>query len=599
MTSGPFPCQAQTAPTPLVNDLGLAMHGPAPPVPEVLDRANPSAPKGGNLKTAAIGTFDTLNPFSLKGKAAQGLSLTYDRLMIRSWDDPFTVYPLIARRVELSENRDRMTIFLDPEARFHDGSSITADDVLFSLTTLREQGRPNMRRIYALVKNVEKLDDRTVRLSFGDGYDRETALILAMMPVLSRAFWSGRDFNGSLLTPPLTNGPYRVVQVDPGRQVVYERIPDYWAANRPAMRGHANFDRIVYDYFRDDTVAFEAFKSGSLNFRREMDTARWESGYDFPAAKNGRVRREALVHGRTEPLRALIFNTRRPPFDDPRVREALSLLPDFDWMNRNLFHGKMKRSRSYYPNSELAARGPPAPEERALLDPWHGKVPDSVFGPAEALVPEKEPTRRRETLRRADALLTEAGWSIQGGARIKNGKPLTFQILVGAAEDEKIALSFVRALKRMGIGAEVRALDSAAFVDRLQDYDYDMVVYNWQPSLSPGTEQALYWGCAAATEKGRMNYAGICHPAAEALIAGLTQAPSREALVTHARALDRVLLAGHYVIPLFYTGVDFVAFGENLQHPDHTPLYGLVPEVWWSIASPASEDQSIRSTPPP
>lgn len=563
------------------------MHGPAPPLPFALDRANPHAPKGGEMKTAAIGTFDTLNPFSLKGKAAQGLSLTFDRLMARSWDDPFTLYPLIARRVDISETRDQMTIFLNPHARFHDGSPVTADDVLFSLGTLRTQGRPNMRRVYALVKKEEKLDAHTIRLSFGPGYDRETPLILAMMPVLSQAFWSKKDFSAGILSPPLTNGPYRIAQVDPGRRIVYERVSDYWAADHPAARGHFNFDRVVYEYYRDDTVAFESFKAGHLNFRRETDPGKWDSAYDFPAAKDGRVIREDLPHGRTERLRALIFNTRRPPFDDPRVREALSLLPDFGWLRQNIFHGKMQRITSYYPNSELAAEGVPSPAELALLEPWRRKIPESVFGrPAD-----ENPATKRDALRRADALLREAGWTVADGVRMKNRRALSFQILAGAPEDEKIALSFVRALKRMGIRADLRVPDSAAFLDRLRDYDYDMALYDWQQSLSPGTEQALYWGCAAAQEKGRMNYAGICDPAIDALIAGIPDSPTREDLLARTRALDRILTHRHYIIPLFYTGADFVAYGKDLRRPDSTPLYGLVPEVWWS--------ESTRSTSPP
>lgn len=572
------------------------MHGAPPPPPVALDRANPDAPKGGEMKTAAIGTFDTLNPFSLKGKAAQGLNLTFDRLMARSWDDPFTLYPLIARRVEISVNRDAVTFYLDPKARFHDGSPVTADDVLFSLKTLRTQGRANMRRIYGLVNKEKKIDDLTVHLSFGPGYDQETVLILAMMPVLSKTFWEGRDFNAGILTAPLTNGPYRIAHIDPGRRVVYERVPDYWAADTPAARGHFNFDRVIYDYYRDDSVAFEAFKAGDLNFRRETDPAKWESAYDFPSAKDGRVVRESLPHGRPERLRALIFNTRRPPFDDPRVREALSLLPDFEWMNKTLFHGKVKRISSYYPNSELAARGPPSPAERIVLDPWRGKIPEGVFDSAWA-PPEEAPARKRDSLRRADALLRAAGWAVEKGVRTKNGKPLSFQILVSTAEDEKIALSFVQSLKRVGIQASLRAPDSASFLDRLRDYDYDMILYDWLSSLSPGTEQALYWGCAAAKEKNRMNYAGICDPAVDSLIASITESPTRSDLVARVRALDRVLTYGYYIIPLFYTGSDFVAYQNTLHHPEETPLYGLSPEVWW--ADPPAKKDRHQGKPPP
>lgn len=545
---------------------GLSMHG-APKYgagSAHLDYANPDAPKSGTLRQAAIGTFDSVNPFAIKGKPAQGLGLVHDRLTARVRDEPFTLYPLIAQRLETPEDRSSLTVHIDPRARFSDGSAITAEDVIFSFETLRAQGRPNMRQVYKLAQRVETPDAMTVRFVFGPGYDRETAMIFAMMPVLSKKWWEGKPFDSATLTPPVASGPYKIAQVEPGRRIVYERNPDYWAANIFPNKGLYNLDRIVYDYYRDDTVAFESFKAGDLDYRREFDIAKWSTGYDFPAVRAGKARLETLAHGRPERARSLIFNTRRPPFDDIRVREALSLLPDFAWINKTLFYGKYKRINSFYPNSELAAQ-----------------EPQPSAPPSEA--------QMRRNLREADRLLKQAGWTVTNGVRSKDGKPFSFEILAGAPEDEKIALAFVRNLERMGIHATVRALDSAAFIDRLNGYDYDMLLYDWISSLSPGTEQALFWGCEAGKQPARWNYAGICDPRIDALAAAIPETKSRAELVADVKALDRLLMEGHYAIPLFYPGADFVAYRTFLHHPQAKPVYGLAQEVfgnvletWWA-----------------
>lgn len=566
---------------------GLAMHGTPKYGPDALhlDYANPDAPKGGTLRQAATGTFDTLNPYTIKGTAAQGLALAYDRLMGRVWDEPFTLYPLIAERADVPEDRSAITFHINPKARFHDGSPITADDVIFSFETLREYGRPNMRRIYKLVARAEKRGPRTVHFALGDGYDRETVMILAMMPVLSKTWWSGRDFNATLLQSPLLNGPYRIAAVDPGRRIVYERVPDYWAADLPVNKGHYNFDRMVQDYYRDDTVAFEAFKAGEFDLRREWDAGKWTSAYNFPAIQKKQVIAEALPHGRPERVRGLIFNTRRPPFDDRRVREALQYALDFDWINANLYHGQYKRIDSYFPNAALAAKGLPDAAQEAALAPWRDTLPPEVFGPAWTPPATTGAGAQRANLLKADALLKQAGWIVRDGRRVRaedHGRAFRFEIVLSAPEDEKVALSFARGLKRLGITAGVRVLDSAAFLGRLNDYDYDMVLYFWLNSLSPGTEQMLYWSCEAAQQHGRFNYAGICNPAIDALAASIAETRSRDELEARTRALDRALTWGYYMIPLNYAGMDYVAYRAFVRHPEVTPLYGMVLETWWA-----------------
>lgn len=562
---------------------GLAMHGAPKYTPGDISfsYANPDAPKGGTLVLEAIGSFDTLNPYTLKGKAAQGLNLTYDRLMARAWDEPFTMYPLIAERVDVPDDRSALTVHIDPRARFHDGAPITADDVVFSFETLRDHGRPNMRQIYKLVKAVEKRDNLTVHFTLGPGYDRETIMILTMMPVLSRQYWSGKNFDSTTFEPPLLNGPYRIAQVEPGRRIVYERVPDYWARDLLANKGHYNFDRIVYDYYRDDGVALEAFKAGSTLLRREQDGGKWEAAYDFPAAHDRRVKREALPHSRPERVRAFIFNTRRAPFDDIRVRKALGLLFDFEWVNRSLFHDRYKRIASYFPNSELAAAGMPSPEELEVLNPWKDRLDPSVFGAAWSPPANATPDMRRANMRLADRLLREAGWIVENGRRVKNGQALSFEILLGAPEDEKIALHFKRALEAMGITPKIRVLDAASYTGRLSAYDFDMTLYFWLSSLSPGTEQPLYWGCEAAEQHGRWNYAGICDPAVDAISKSIAASGSRESLVARVHALDRILTRGEYMIPLYYAGEDYAAYWSPISRPEETPLYGMVLETWW------------------
>lgn len=564
-------------------DFGLAMHGNAKygPNDTHLDYANPNAPQGGTLKMAAIGTFDTINPYSIKGRAALGLDLVYDRLMARVWDEPFTMYPLIADHFEVPEDRSSITIHVNPNAKFQDGTPITADDVLFSFETLKNEGRPNMRAVYRLVDKVEKLDEATVKFTLGENRNRETVMIIAMMPVLSKAYWDGKTFDTTTLDKPVLSGPYKIAEIDPGRRIVYERNKDYWANNLLTSVGHYNFDKVIYEYYRDDTVAFEAFKAGDLSLRRELDAGQWASAYDFPAAKNGKIKMDAVPHGRPERTRAFIFNTRRAPFDDVRVRKALGLIFDFEWANQNMYGGQYKRITSYFPNSALAATGQPSAEELALLEPYKDKIPAEVFGPVIQPANNGNSKDRRANQLEADRLLKDAGWVVKDGVRTKDGKAFTFEILLDAPEEEKLALHFKRSLERLGIRANVRVMDAAAYRGRLNEYDFDMTLYYWLSTLSPGTEQILYWGCQAAKEPARWNFAGICNPAIDAIAKGVADAKTYDELLDHMHALDRLLLAGYYAIPLYYAGVDDVAYWLPVHRPENTPLYGIVLETWW------------------
>lgn len=516
-----------------------------------LDYANPDAPKGGTLTQAALGTFDTLNPFNIKGKAATGLDYVYDRLAARVWDEPFSLYGLVAQDIAVPDDRSSVTFTLNPAAIFHDGVGITAKDVKFSYETLKKYGRPNMRRVYGLVDKVTIVDQRTIRFDLGKGHDRETVMILSMMPVLPEHWWKDKTFDATTLAIAPGSGPYKIASVNPGRRIVYERVADDWAKGNITRIGHNNFDRLVFDYYRDDSVAMEAFRAHGYDMRREFDPARWHAGYsDFPKD----VLRENLPHGRPEWVRGLIFNMRRAPFDDIKVREALTLAFDFEWMNKSLFYGQAKHITSTFPNTPLAA-----PESDLLK------------------------TSRRNALREADALLKLAGWIVKDGARVSlaDGTPLTFTILLSSPQDEKIALGYARALARLGITAKVRTVDAAQFTGNLAAYDYDMVMHYWINSLSPGTEQLIYWGCEAARTQGSKNYAGLCDAGVDDAAAAIAHAKTREELVAGARVLDKQVMNLHPFIPLYYLGQDYFARWKGIGRPLTTPLYGAVIETWW------------------
>lgn len=563
---------------------GLAMHGDPLHSPDspALSYTDPKAHKGGDIHYAAIGGFDTLNPYALKGNPAQGLHLVYERLMARAWDEPFTLYPLIAKGYNVAPDRSFITFYIDERAKFSDGTAITTADIAYSFHILKKHGRPNFRRVYDLVDKISYPESGAITFNLKPGYDQETIMILAIMPVLSKNFWQDRDFNDTLLVPPVSSGPYHISTFEPGREITYTRRKNYWGdqANIFSQRRLHNFNAITFDYFRDKNIAYEAFQNGLISLWREDDPSRWSRRDDIGSSK---IKTKTFPHQRPERVQAFIFNTRLAPFDNINIRRAISLAFQADWVNRNLYANQYKRTASIFPNSELAAKNLPSAQELTYLSPWKDQLPASVFGPAYAPATDLSRNEYRQNLKQANFLLNESGWVISNGKRIhkKTKQEFTFEVIINDKQHEKIALSLSQSLKKLGITMTIRILDSASFIGRLNQYNYDMALHFWQSSLSPGTEQILYWGCDAANENGRWNFAGICHPALDDLAKKLAFSRDREDLKTLAHAMDRIIMHHHIMIPLFYRGADWVLFNKELRMPDTTPIYGIVQESWW------------------
>lgn len=565
----------------------LAMHG-APALPPGfvhMPYANPDAPKGGRLVWGLLGTFDSLNPFIVRGIAAQQIrGFVVESLMTRGNDEAFTLYGLLAKTVETDDARSYVTFRLDPKARFADGKPVTADDVLFSWELLREKGRPNHRQYYAKVVKAEAPDPLTVRFDFGGVNDRELPLILGLMPVLPRHAVDPATFEDTSMTGPVGSGPYRVTAVKPGASVTLTRNPDYWGRDLPVNRGLWNFDEVRLDYYREANGQFEAFKRGLYDFRVEYEPLRWHDGYDFPAARSGEVIRDTLKPGLPQPSEFLVFNTRRPVFSDVRVRQALTLLFDFEWINRNYFFGLYPRAAGFFAGSELSAYGRPADDrERELLKPFSARIPPDILDGSYRLPVTDGSGRDRATLRAALKLLSDAGYDLDGAVlRQRTTKtPFTFEILVTTRDQERIALAYQRDLKRAGIEASVRAVDPVQFDQRRLGYEFDMLQNRWDQSLSPGNEQSFYFGSQAADIPGTRNYMGAKEPAIDTLIAALLEARERPAFVSAVRALDRVLMAGFYAIPVFNMRDQWIARWNRIERPEATALTGYLPETWW------------------
>ncbi len=551
------------------------------------DYTNPAAPKQGNVRLAAVGTFDSLNPFILKGVPATGMSDTFDTLMEGSADEPFSEYGLIAERIEVPADRSWVAFTLRPEARFHDGSPITAGDVIWTFNTLRSKGHPFYRSYYSRVAMAEELAPRTVRFTFTPGDNRELPLIVGQLPVLSKAYWSTHDFDKTTLEPPLGSGPYRVASVEPGRSIVYQRVKDYWGAKLPVRAGRDNFDTIRYDYYRDTTVALEAFKAGQYDFREETVAKNWAAGYDTPAVAAGLIKKEQIPNEVPTGMQAYVYNTRRAVFRDRRVREALGYAFDFEWTNKYLFYGAYTRTRSYFSNSELASRGVPSRAELQILDPFRGAEPAAVF------TREYEPPHTdgsgeiRANLIYALKLLEEAGWTSRDMRLVDNssGEPLQFEILLADPSFERITLPFVENLKRLGVAARVRTVDTAQYQNRLDNFDFDVTVANWPESLSPGNEQIDYWTSQRADVPGSRNLAGIRDPVVDRLVDLVIAAPDRQSLIDRTRALDRVLLWSQYVIPQWHITDFRVAYWDKFDRPPIAPKYALGFDTWWVDAA--------------
>lgn len=564
---------------------GIAMHG-EPKYPADFTRfdyVNDRAPKEGEIKLAAIGGFDSLNPMIVRGSSAAGIRWhVFESLMGRAYDEPFSLYGLIAETITTPDDRSWVEFTLRPEARFSDGTPVTVDDVMFTVETLRDQGRPNHKFYYGKVASMEKTGDRSVRLTFTEDGDREMPLIMGLMPILPKHVYEGQDFTRTGLTPMIGSGPYTIGEVDPGSSITYVRNPDYWGKDVPAARGHNNFDRIRYDYYRDANASFEAFKSGEYTLRIEDDPTRWSTGYDVPAVRDGQITREELRKRTPSGMRALVFNTRRDVFSDIRVRKALGLMFDFEWINKNLFYGLYTRTQSFYDNSDLASTGRPAsPAEKALLAPFPDAVTPEIMASGYVAPRTDGSGRNRAQMRDALALLKDAGYEVTDAKLVDaSGTQFTFEILVASPEDERIALTFARNLERLGIDAKIRNVDSSQYQQRRQTYDFDMIFNFWSASLSPGNEQSFYWGGDSADTDGTRNYMGVKSEAVDAMIAAMLEARDREDFVTAVRALDRVLLSGHYVIPLYHAPDQWVARWNTLDHPQVQPNFVRF-DTWW------------------
>lgn len=578
-----FPAAAQYQATPAK---GVAMHGN----PRYgwnfrhFDYANPDAPKGGTLKMSAFGSFDTFNPYTIKGVAAAGTGMLFDTLMVESADEPFSEYGLIAETIEMPKDRSWVAFNINRKARFHDGTPVTAEDVVFSFDILRTKGLPMFRYYYGNVDKVTAEKPLRVLFTFKPGDNRELPLILGQMPVFSKKYWQDKDFSATTLEPPVGSGPYKIAGFETGRYIVYERDPDYWAKDLPSVRGFYNFDKIRYDYYRDATVAVEGFKSGAFDLRVENEAKKWVSAYEGFSEKNGMIKKN-FNHSLPSGMQGFVFNTRRPIFADRRVRQALGLAFDFEWSNKNLFYGLYKRTQSYFDNSEMAAKGLPRGEELKLLNRYRDRLPPEIFKRPFSLEKTTGDGNIRPQLEKAFKLLEEAGWTVQDGV-LKNeaGDPFRFEILIDSASSsawERIALPYIRNLKRLGIEAVLRSVDTTQYKNRTDSYDYDMIVNIWGQSTSPGNEQRYFWGSAAADMPGSQNYAGIKNPVVDELIEKIIEASDRKKLVAAVKALDRVLLWEYYVVPHWFVPSVRLVYWDKFGVPDNSVMKGVQLMTWW------------------
>ena len=546
------------------------------------DYVNPNAPKGGTIKFHQIGSFDTLNNFILKGSPAANLSQIHDSLLVQSYDEPFTMYGLIAENISVPKDRSWVIFKIRKEAKFHDGSSIRVEDIIWTLNILKEKGHPFYKFYYKGIEKAEKIDDLHVKFSFNEKSNLELPLIIGQMKILSKKFWENK-FENVLLESPIGSGPYRVKSFKTGRNIEFERVDNYWGKNLAVNKGKFNFNKLIIEYFRDATVALEAFKSGDYDFRMENQAKRWANAYNFPSIKNGNVIKESIKHEIPSGMQGFFINTRKEKFKDSTVRKALNYAFDFEWTNKILFFNQYKRTNSFFSNSELAARDLPSDKELELLNKFKNKLPETVFNEIFQNPVNSGTGDLRKNLRIADQLLFDSGWIIKNGKRInkKTGLPLEFTILLVSPEFERIALPFARNLKRIGIEAKVRTVDSAQYERRLETFSFDMTVISLGQSLSPGNEQRDYWHSSSSNIEGSRNYAGVSDPIVDFLIEKIIKAKDRMALVSATKALDRILLNGNYVIPHWHIQNFRVAYWNKFSKPEKSPKYDLGLDTWW------------------
>ncbi len=546
---------------------------------------NPQAPKGGRLVQGVLGSFDTTNPFIIKGVPVAGVrDNVTESLLARGIDEPFSLYGLIAESVEMPDDRSEVTFNLNPKARFSDGRPVTASDVLFSFENLRDKGRPNHRAYFKKVVTTERLSDLKVRFVFENGGDRELPLILGVMPILASHVLTSETFEQTSLAPFIGSGPYTMAVIDAGRSITYARNLDYWGLDLPVNRGRFNFDELRYEYFRDDNVMFEAFKNGDLDVRFEDNPALWSQGYDFPGIRDGRIVKAEIARQQPAGMTALVFNTRRPIFANRAVRQALIQLFDFEFVNRSLFNGLYKRTESFFERSMLSSVGRAADEEEMrLLAPFAGSVGGDVMAGQSRLPKTDGSGRNRANLQKALQILTDAGFKTVDGRLVDpaSAKPLAFEMLVNSAQ-QRLLSGFVADLSRLGISMSIRQVDSAQYQARLRTYDYDMIQTSWPSSLSPGNEQLFRWSGAVGRQDGSFNFAGVDNPAADAMIAAMLAARSPAAFVSAVHALDRVLLSGDYVIALYHVPRYWIAHASRIRYPEQAPMVGLLLDTWWT-----------------
>lgn len=570
---------------------GLAMHGDLKYGPDFkhFEYVNPNAPKGGTVRMGSVGTFDSFNPFIIKGTSASASGFIYDTLMDDAADEPFSQYGRLAETVTMPEDRSWVEFQLRKEARWHDGMPVTVEDVIFSFNILIKEGAPFFRFYYGNVADVVQTGERSVKFTFKPGENRELPLILGQLTVLPKHYWKDREFNKSTLEPPLGSGPYKITEFEPGRFVKVTRVKDYWGKNIPTAKGFNNFDEIIFDYYRDSNVALEAFLAGRYDYKSENSSKAWATSYETPAVKQGVLIKAQVEHNRPAGMQGFAFNTRRDLFKDRTVREALAHAFNFEWSNKALFYGQYARTRSYFQNSEMAATGLPGPDELKLLEPFRDDLPPEVFTQEYNPPQGDESGNIRGNLRKASKLLREAGWVIKDGKRVhgETGKPFQFEMLLVSPLFERIALPFAKNLEKLGITMTVRTIDTAQYRRRLDTFDFDMVVGGFGQSLSPGNEQRDFWSSDSADREGGRNIMGIKSKAVDAIIEQLIAAPTRQDLVTACKALDRVLQWGHYMIPNWHAPYDRIAYWDKFAQPKITPTRGNQLFAWWVDAAKA------------
>ena len=562
---------------------GFAMQGaPALPVGFAnLPYANPDAPQGGVLRQAVSGTFDSVNPFIVKGSAATGVrTYVIESLMGRNWDEPFSLYGLLAESIDVSDDRQIVTFKIRPEAKFSDGSPVTAADVVFSMETLRDKGRSNFKNNYGKVKSVETPDDHTVVFRQEAG-DRELPLIMGLMPIISKKNWEGRVFDEVTTQPFIGSGPYMFGEVVADQKVTYKKNPDYWGKNLGINKGLWNFDTVRYDFYRDANAAFEAFKKGDADIRTEGDPVRWTAGYDFPAVKDGKITMEKVVQRTPAPASGFAFNTRRKIFEDVKVREALAMAFDFEWANANLFGKAFVRTYGYFSGSPLSSQGKKADAAEIAVIGADGLRADYLDGSYHLPMTDGSGGDRK-VLRRVVGLLQEAGWAIKDTAMVNAaGETMAFTIVIQTGEQEKMAQHFQRTLEQIGVKVEIKKVDATQFTAIQKAYDFDMIPAQWFNSLSPGNEQTLYFGSGGRVTEGTRNYPGIADPKIDAAIEAMLKAKTREDFESAVRAEDRLLVAGHYLVPFYNAGGQWVARWNHIGKPDAQPLPGFEATTLW------------------